>query len=166
MTEWKSTEEAPLTAETLQAVFDNEIPVIRIRDFCSPEECRAFLKAVEKGRMQYYELAPVGYIGMAQVEYRWGHQKAEYFEAAERAWRDWHDVIDNAWNPLERLIQVLADVSGKPVGVAEETGFGRPFAGIIRKASNGIGRHSDFAPFNAPDGLVRANWLEPPGEVP
>lgn len=151
MAEWTTTDETPLTAEALQAVFDNEIPVIRIRDFCTSDECAAFLKAVEKGRMQYYRLAPIGYIGTAQVEFRWGHQKAEYFEAAKRAWRDWNEVIDLAWNPLERLVQVLANVWGKPVGIAEEPGFGPLFAGIIRKASNGIGRHSDFAPFNAPD---------------
>lgn len=151
MAEWTTTEEAPLTAETLQAVFNNKIPVLRIRDFCTPEECQTFLKAFEKGRVQYYKLAPVGYIGTAQVEYRWGNQKGEYFEAAEQAWKDWHEVIDDAWDPLERLIKVLADVTGKSVGLAEEPGFGRLFAGIIRKASKGIGRHSDFAPFNAPD---------------
>lgn len=148
---WRTRGEQPLTAESLQAVFDNEIPVVRIKNFCTPEECRSFTAAIERGRMQYYKLAPVGYIGTAQVEYRWGHQKSQYFEAAEAAWRDWHAVVDAAWNPLERLIDTLADTAGVRVRIAEEPGFGRLFAGIIRKASKGIGRHADYAPFNAPD---------------
>ncbi len=78
-------------------------------------------------------------------------KKADYFKAAEQAWADWHAVVDLAWNPLDRLIQVLAEASSVEVGVAEEPGFGKLFAGIIRKASKGIGRHSDYAPFNAPD---------------
>ena len=151
MTPWHTTAEQPLSADSLGAVFDNEVPVVRIKAFCPPEECRAFSAAIAKGRMQTYRLAPVGYIGMAQVEYRWGHQKSEYFEAAARAWADWHDVVDAAWDPLDRLIRVLSEVSGVPVGVAQEPGFGRLFAGIIRRASHGIGRHADYAPFNAPD---------------
>lgn len=151
MSSWTKSAEQPLNAETLRAVLDNEIPVVRIKGFCTPEESRSFVAAIEKGRMQQYQLAPVGYIGTAQVEYRWGNQKADYFKAAEQAWADWHAVVDLAWNPLDRLIQVLAEASSVEVGVAEEPGFGKLFAGIIRKASKGIGRHSDYAPFNAPD---------------
>jgi hypothetical protein len=171
MTPWHTTAERPLTPESLDAVFDNEVPVVRIKDFCTPDECRAFAAAIAKGRMQTYRLAPVGYIGTAQVEYRWGHQKSEYFEAAARAWKDWQDVVNAAWDPLDRLIRVLSEVSGVPVGVADEPDFGRLFAGIIRRAPRGIGRHADYAPFNAPDyqiGKIEAQlgwnlFLEVPG---
>ena len=173
MTPWQTKAERPLTRDSLDAVFDNEIPVVRIKGFCTADECRAFSAAITKGRMQTYRLAPVGYIGMAQVEYRWGHQKSEYFEAAARAWQDWHDIVDSAWDPLARLIKVLSELSGVPVEVAEEPGFGRLFAGIIRRSSQGIGRHADYAPFNAPDyrtGKIDAQlawnlFLEVPGSA-
>jgi hypothetical protein len=153
---WQVHEEKPLTADTLRAVFDNEIPVIRIRNFATPAECADFAAAVRWGIdndiMRYYSVKPkVGYIGTAQVEYRWGHKRDDYFVAVKQAWDDWNKVVSRTWNPLERLMQVLRDVSGHDARIAEEPGYGKLFAGIIRLASNGIGRHVDYAPMNTPD---------------
>ena len=152
---WRSKDEAPLTAESLRAVCDNEIPVVRIRNFCTAAECAAFIDAMQYAEMKTYSLAPVGYIGTAQVEYRWGHQKADYFVAAEQAWEQWHKVVDRSWNPLERLMDRLRAATQKPVGIAAEPGHGRLFAGIIRKATKGVARHVDWAPVNTPDYDIR-----------
>ncbi|MSO66031.1 MAG: hypothetical protein EXQ85_09620 [Alphaproteobacteria bacterium] len=147
---WRRREELELTRENFQALFENEIPAIRLKAFATAPECRSFLAALEGANMQRYRLAPVEYIGTAQVEYRWGKSKADYFKAAEKAWVDWHYVIDRAWDPQARLMQRLRDLTGKPVTIAEEPGEGRCFSGIIRRANKGVGRHVDFAPMNTP----------------
>ncbi|MBM3504251.1 MAG: hypothetical protein FJX65_10290 [Alphaproteobacteria bacterium] len=146
---WQRREELPFTKENFAALLDNEIPALRIRGFASQAECKQFIGAMDGANMQYYRLAPVGYIGTAQVEYRWGKSKADYFEACARAWKDWHYVVDRSWNPLERMMKMVADLTGKPTRVADEP-EGRCFAGIIRKASKGTGRHVDYAPMNTP----------------
>ena len=158
---WRDLEEHALTAETLCALFDNEIPVIRIKKFATPIECADFVAAIQwgivNGIMRYYSVKPrVGYIGTAQVEYRWGHERDAYFLAVKQAWADWKKIIDRAWNPQGRLMQELRVVSGRDVQIAEEPRYGKLFSGIIRKASNGIGRHVDYAPINTPDYAIAA----------
>ena len=56
-----------------------------------------------------------------------------------------------SWNPLKRFINLLEDISKQKASIASEDGYGDLFAGIIRKASNGIGRHVDYAPMNSPN---------------
>jgi hypothetical protein len=147
---WLRREELPFTRDNLEALLANEVPTIRIRNFATSEECRRFVIAMDGANMQYYRLAPVGYIGTAQVEYRWGRSKADYFTACAKAWQDWHFVVDRSWDPQARIMQMLRDLTGKAVAVAEEPGEGLCFSGIIRKASRGAGRHVDFAPMNTP----------------
>lgn len=158
---WQDHDEHPLTEETLRAVFDNEIPVIRIKNFATPDECADFAAAIQwaidNDIMRYYSVKPrVGYIGTAQVEYRWGHERDAYFVAVKQAWEDWRKVIARTWDPQERLMQTLRDISGHDARIAEEPGHGKLFSGIIRKASNGIGRHVDYAPINTPDYAIAA----------
>lgn len=158
---WQTRDERPLTAENLRALFDNEIPVIRIENFATPEECADFAAAIQwaidQDIMRYYSVKPrVGYIGTAQVEYRWGHERDAYFEAVKQAWADWHKVIARTWDPQARLMQMLREVTGHEARIAEEPGHGQLFSGIIRKASNGIGRHVDYAPINTPDYAIAA----------
>ena len=91
----------------------------------------------------------IGYIGMAQYEFRWGHHKDDYFAAVPRALADQRAVFDQSFDAVARFIDVLADVWEAPVTVAADDG--RPyFAGIIRFAGGGIALHADYAPFNMP----------------
>ena len=39
---WRSFDPEPLNPASLAALFANEIPAIRIPDFCTPAECAAF----------------------------------------------------------------------------------------------------------------------------
>ena len=106
---WRDLEEHALTLETLRALFNNEIPVIRIKKFGTLNECTDFVAAIQwgidNGIMRYYSVKPrVGYIGAAQVEYRWGHEREAYFLAVKQAWEDWNKIIDRAWDPQDRLM--------------------------------------------------------------
>ena len=99
---WVTLEEAPLTREALAALLDNRIPAIRMRGFADSAECAAFARA---GPIKYYSVTPpVGYIGMAQYEYRWDRPKADY----------WGDVA-----VANRNIDVIA--SGLTSGDHDET---------------------------------------------
>lgn len=148
---WTATGEHELTTDNLQLLLDNRIPVIRIRGFATPEECASFSGAARAGNIKYYSVATkIGYIGMAQYEYRWGRSKAEFFAAVPAANRDLQDVISRcSFNPLQRLIDRLQAVWPHPVGVARDE-LGEYYAGIIRFAGEGVDLHVDWAPVNSP----------------
>ena len=149
---WIERREHSLTQESFDALLRNHIPAIRIPSFATADECMRFSAAVKAGPMKYYSVAKrIGYIGMAQYEYRWNTPKERYFEDVPTAQAALDSVIREAgWNPVKRLIDRMSQVTGKPVGPAEETGLGRYFAGIVRSASEGVALHADFAPFNSP----------------
>lgn len=79
---WTDRSERRLTRESFGALLGNQIPAIRIPGFATADECARFSAAVKAGPMKYYSVARrIGYIGMAQYEYRWNTPKKRYFEA-------------------------------------------------------------------------------------
>lgn len=156
MATWTSLREHSLTRESLEALLNNKIPAIRIKGFATTEECTAFTQSAKQGNIKYYNVAKrIGYIGMAQYEYRWDRPKSDYFDAVKLANADLAEVTARAFDPVQRLIDTLSAVYPHKVGAAEEPGMGRYFAGIIRLASEGVDLHADFAPFNTPDYSIR-----------
>ena len=74
---WTNRREAELSKENLDALLDNRIPAIRIKTFATPEECAQFARATALVGLEYYSVAKkIGFIGMAQYEYRWGRPKS------------------------------------------------------------------------------------------
>lgn len=148
---WKADGEFDLTAENLRRLLDNEIPVIRIPGFATPEECANFAAAARGGNIKYYSVSTrIGYIGMAQYEFRWGRAKEEFFAAVQNANKDLAQVMAScSFDPLQRLIDRLQAVWPRPVGVAHED-LGDYYAGIIRFAGEGVALHCDWAPINSP----------------
>ncbi|BDB29755.1 hypothetical protein Tamer19_49630 [Cupriavidus sp. TA19] len=156
MATWTSLREHSLTRENLEALLNNKIPAIRIKGFATPEECIAFTQSAKRGNIKYYNVAKrIGYIGMAQYEYRWDRPKSDYFDAVKVANADLAEVTARAFDPVQRLIDTLSSVYPHKVGAAEEPGMGHYFAGIIRLASEGVDLHADYAPFNTPDYSIR-----------
>jgi hypothetical protein len=149
---WAHIAEYPLTRESFNALLHNRIPAIRIAGFASLKECESFSAAVKAGPMKYYSVARrIGYIGMAQYEYRWNTPKERYFDNVPEAQATLDAVIAQAgWNPVERLMECVAAVTGGSIGRAEEESLGSYFAGIVRSASEGVALHVDYAPFNSP----------------
>lgn len=149
---WTDFGERELTRESLRAVLDNRLAVVRIRGFATPQECERFARAVKAANMKYYSVKrKIGYIGLAQYEYRWNTPKENYFHDVLKAKAELQPVLDGAgWNPIERLIERLQAVSDTPVHVAHEQGLGDYYAGIVRSASEGVDLHADYAPFNSP----------------
>ena len=148
---WVTLEEAPLTREALAALLENRIPAIRMRGFADSVECAAFARAARAGPIKYYSVTPpVGYIGMAQYEYRWDRPRADYFHDVAAANHNLAQVVYASFDPVARLIERIAAVYDAPVGCGREPGFGAYYVGIIRIASQGISLHADYAPLNSP----------------
>ncbi|HSW20909.1 MAG TPA: hypothetical protein VLJ86_27050 [Ramlibacter sp.] len=148
---WTAQGEHELTTENLALLLDNRIPVIRIPGFASADECKSFTAAARAGNIKYYSVATkIGYIGMAQYEYRWDRPKEDFFAAVPAADRDLQDVIARcSFDPMQRLLERLQAVWPHPVGIAREP-LGAYYAGIVRFASEGVDLHVDWAPVNSP----------------
>ena len=157
---WQAHEELELTAENLDALFDNKIPAIRIRGFASAEECARVVDAIGSIGMQHVyhfksadgdALSDVttGYIGLTHYNYRHKPTSAYLAEVPE-AYAYRNRVFDRSFDAVGRMIERLEAVSGRTIGVAAEPdGSGPLYAGIIRDASTGADLHADFAPFTA-----------------
>lgn len=148
---WSNRAEAELSRKSLAALLADEIPAIRIRNFASRDECAAFAEAVRSSGLKFYSVARrIGYIGMAQYEYRWNRPKEDFFRDVSAANEKRDAVLRASFNAVQRLIDRLQEhyPAGR-VGIAEEE-LGPYYAGIIRQASQGVDLHADFAPFNSP----------------
>src|SRR3954470_8780668 len=162
---WRDHAEHPLTVQSLQWLFDNEIPCIRVKNFATPKECAAFVAAMDAVGLnkEYRVIGPnvkfrPRYIGVPQFEYR-KRPKADYFATVEDAYADQAKVFAHCgFNPIERLAKLLRDAApGRNVAIAEEPEHGRYFSGIIRDVTGGTNLHMDFAKFTAPDYAIAAN---------
>jgi len=162
---WRDHDEHALTPASLEALFDNEIPCIRVKGFATPDECQAFVRAMDTVGLnkEYRAIGPnvkfrPRYIGVPQFEYR-KKTKADYFATVEAAYADQHKVFELCgFNPIERLAALLRkSAPAKDVRIAQEPGFGRYYAGIIRDITGGTNLHLDFARFTAPDYAIGAN---------
>lgn len=148
---WTSLAEAPLTRDNLQALVENRIPAIRIKNFATQEECRKFSAAVEAVGCKYYSVArKIGYIGLAQYEYRWDRPKSDYFRDAAEAYQRQEALIERSFDAVGRLMECLRPFTEAGINIAEESGLGRYYAGIARVASEGVDLHADWAPLNSP----------------
>jgi hypothetical protein len=150
MTTWTNSIEHELNAENLRLLLDNRIPAIRIPAFATPKECAAFAAAAKQGNMQYYNVNDrIGYIGLAQYQYRWSKTKEEFLADVPKARADVEAVFAQSFDPLSRLMQQLQAVWPARVDFAHEDG--QPyFAGIIRSTNDKIDLHVDWAPINSP----------------
>jgi hypothetical protein len=150
VTSWRAAREFSLSRAALEALLANEIPAIRMSGFATAAECAGFAAAMRTGARKAYGVdRRIGYIGMAQYEYRWGRTKADYFAAVPEAYADQRDVFKRSFDPLRRFMDALGEHWPAAVEIARDP-EGPYFAGIIRFASGGIGLHADFAPFNMP----------------
>ena len=95
-------------------------------------------------------------LGRTLYEYAVRNKPHEYFklvddfDAARRAtFTPGHDVIDN-------VLTLISEVVGTPASVAEEPGFGRCYAGVIREVHGRSRLHTDDAQQETPGFLVGA----------
>ena len=121
---WRINEELELNKDNLIALLNNDIPAIRIKNFATSEECSSFSGAVERAGLKYYSVKKkIGYIGMAQYEYRWGRPKDDYFSDVQEANKRQRVVFSESFDVIQRLIDMVTPIP-KPVSGSPMKGSG------------------------------------------
>lgn len=149
MANWEETKLYELSRQSLDLLVANKIPAIIVKNFVAKDQCELVagrLKSMAFGEYGHMADIPCHHIGVCHNQ--WANDaKSVYFEKAEAAKQVSNDVFAGIMdNPVARLMEILRDVSGQPVGLFEEDGHGPYFAGAFR-SFRGHGRlHVDHAP--------------------
>jgi len=118
---WETTDECPLFGVSLQKLFENKIPLIRIRQFATLQECDALVaQANLLGFDAYKDVTPkIERIGITVFEYN-SIGKADYFQAVDQAGKKQHHITCASFNPLQRLMGLLKNHTGATVRIASD----------------------------------------------
>lgn len=148
---WQQAAEG-LDEASLRALIAGEVPAVRIVGFATAEECAAFCKAIRGGTetRREAETSRMTLIGVNFSNYG-GQGKEGYFEQVEPSYAAVGAIARRAgFDPLQRMIERLAAIWPAHVGVAQEPGYGRYFAGGIKARTTSGHLHYDFVPHTAP----------------
>lgn len=149
---WATLDDSIFNNQTLEALFRNDIPAIRISQFATLEECQKLAQAAEFVGFDFYENVepPIGRIGITQFEFG-NSRKLEYFAAVHQAASRRQQIVSLSFDPLERLAMLLRQHTSSKVGIAQENdNLGKYFAGLIRHINVAL-LHLDFSQLDAPD---------------
>jgi len=148
---WKTTEALPLSAESLRMLFENKIPLVRIEQFATPQECKMLVtEANLLGFDDYQNVNPkIERIGITVFEYN-NIGKKDYFQAVAQASKEQYRITSSSFNPLERLMATIQNQTGATARIASEFLYGSYHAGLTRKIEQGTQLHIDYAPSEQP----------------
>ena len=115
---WKTNEPQTLNRASLKALFDNTIPAIRIQAFATGEECRRFAESTGQHTMKpvvgdtdvgqaAFAAQRIDHLGITQAAFKRRGPDA-YFTAATKATAETATIYAQSFNPLDRLIGLLA----------------------------------------------------------
>ena len=157
---WKTHDELPLTRENFEALCRFEIPCLRIKGFATNSECDDLVSAMDAvGLHKTYNvpglLEPPRYVGLTQFEKRKA-TKEDYFAEVDQAWAEHEAVLAQmCWSPFERMWGLMRELYPEnTLNLAEEPGYGRYYAGIIRETSGGGTLHADVTMYSARDYVI------------
>src|SRR5690349_231131 len=99
---WENKQEYPLTKESLKMLWENRIPLIRIKDFATVQECESLDAQAQLFNFDSYQdvYPKIERIGITVFEYN-RINKAAYFQAVERASHLRDLIMAASFNPLE-----------------------------------------------------------------
>jgi hypothetical protein len=146
-----------LSRKNLQSLIAGEVPIVLMGGFATVDECAAFFGAILRHADQAKdaETARMTLIGVNFSNYG-GENKAGYFDLVDPSYEALRPILAEAgFDPLARMVEQLRAIWSAEVDVADESGFGRYFAGGIKMRTSSGHLHYDFAPHTA-DGFVIA----------
>ncbi len=160
ITNWKTHQELPLTRQNFESLCKFEIPCIRIIRFANDIECDDLVSAMDAvGLHKTYNVPglkqPPKYVGLTQFEKR-KSTKEEYFSEVDQAWTEHEALLEHmSWDPFKRMWSLMRDLFPEnTLTLAEEPGFGRYYAGVIRETSGGGTLHADVTRYSARDYVI------------
>ena len=156
--QWDPKQACDLSSANLQALFDNRIPAIRIRDFATAHECRAFADSMRKRKLRYvqgntdrpsasFDRQRIGYIGLTQFKYKL-RPMGDYLQASEDSTARATAVFSESFNPVQRMIALLESTADATASIGTEGGRQYSHA-ISRNSNDGLGLHANYAPYQA-----------------
>ncbi|KAI0974374.1 hypothetical protein F4678DRAFT_458341 [Xylaria arbuscula] len=158
-TNWSTFREAAVTSESVLQLLQNQIPVIREKEFLTQDECQRLLEITKSHKIGSYNLQNtwprLGKVGVTHFDYL--NDKDGYFEVALEA-----RALQGRWKTeagidiLQRVAEMLHGKTGLPVEVAREHDGREYFAGIVRASDAGIDVHADNALYETPEWSVGA----------
>lgn len=153
---WDGASATSLNTESLLRLMNNEIPLVRIPDFATSQECEAL--AAEAGKRvfdAYRGVEPrINRVGNTVFEYD-GISSERYFQERDSAWARLQQMFAASFDPLERMMNLFRARTGYRVRIASEQGIGSYYAGLVRRIERGTLLHIDYAPAEQP------GWEEP-----
>ena len=149
---WENKQEYPLSAESLRMLIEHRIPLIRLKEFATPQECEMLYAQSQLLNFDtYQDVSPkIEKVGITVFEYN-SISKADYFQGVERATKLRDSITAASFNPLERIMAKFREC-GANVRIASEPLYGSYYAGLLRKIEHGTQVHIDFAP------LEQSEW--------
>jgi hypothetical protein len=140
-----------LDEQSLRALIAGQIPAIHIKNFAIKDECGAFCRAIRSHGDQVSDAktSRMNLIGANFSNYD-GETRTGYFDLVGPSYDALRPILAEAgFDPLARMIERLRAIWPAEVGVAEEPGHGRYFAGGIKTRVTSGHLHYDFAPHTA-----------------
>lgn len=149
--EWPLEDASPLTCESLNALFDGQIPAVVLPNFISTADCEKIVENLREMGMGTYSHVnhAVGRLGLAQMEYHLKQDKKGYFDRVIAAIDTYKRAVARSEDPLEKLFNHLISRGIQNVSLAKEQDYGSYFAGSFRNVMTVGHLHYDFAPFEA-----------------
>lgn len=149
---WENKQEYPLTTESLRKLIEHRIPLIRLKEFATTQECEMLYAQSQLLNFNaYQDVTPkIEKVGITVFEYN-SISKANYFKEVEKATKLRDSIFAASFNPLERIMAKFRDCGAK-VRIASEPDYSSYYAGLIRKIEHGTQVHIDFAP------LEQSEW--------
>jgi hypothetical protein len=143
--------EHSLSKSSIEALFENKIPAIRISNFATQAECEKFNAAASAYTVTPYKLGEsdpsIEKIGEPLYEHRSQGNNADYWAAAAKSTDQYLKICEVAgWNPVQRMIDTLISRVGS---IKVHSDCGKYFAGLIRYIEESALPHIDYAPHDA-----------------
>ncbi|GEM74837.1 2OG-Fe(II)-dependent halogenase WelO5 family protein [Vibrio sagamiensis] len=153
---WIKKELCELNKENMDLLLNFKIPGIIIKNFISYDICQEVsnrLIATNFSGYDHLNNIPVQQLGLCHNQY--AHADKEiYFSKCNAAEKEIKKIYKNLnINPVNKIINLLNENLDMNVGIYEEEGFGKYFAGAFR-SFKGHGRlHADHAPSH-----IKQSW--------
>ncbi|MHB0920420.1 MAG: 2OG-Fe(II)-dependent halogenase WelO5 family protein [Thiomonas delicata] len=150
-TVWADRVPSSLTRQSFDALLDNEIPYIRIKNFAQADVCENLVRlAASEGFSAYRDVEPqINRIGNTVFEYN--HiSKAEYFRKNVEMRATQSRIFSGSFDPVTQFMNILRVTTKYPVQIASNDDGEPYYAGLVRRIENGTLIHVDFSPAEQP----------------
>ncbi len=144
MNTWREITVENINSDIIENLFNNEIGVVRIKNFLTLQECKNFEKDIDMVGIDFYENVepPIGKIGITQFEHI-NSNKNKYFDKHEIVKQKISQIRQHS-EILNRVIQLFNLSEYNKVGIAQEKDLDKCyFAGLIRMINTAL-LHRDF----------------------